>query len=41
MKKYSNCNLLKDYNIYLMTYEYHVEIGDESELDELSRMLKY
>ena len=41
MKKYSNCNLLKDYNIINMTYEYHVEMGDESELDELTCTLKY
>jgi len=44
MKKYSNCKLLKNYNIYLnfnMTYEYHVKMGDESELDELTRTLKY
>ena len=45
MKKYSNCNLLKGYNMYSnffnMTYQYHVEMDDESELDELTRMLKY
>ena len=29
------------FKFFNMTYEYHVEMGDELELDELTRTLKY